>query len=81
MAELVSELISILQPTRVGRTVQEDNAVIIIEPSAHWGVVLSYDMNRLITHRIALRERLRDEVKGSEEERLVLKVELIGIEL
>lgn len=77
----MSELISILQPTMVGRTVQEDNAVVIIEPSAHWAVVLSYDMNRLITHRIALRERLSDEVKGYKEERLVLKIELIGIKL
>ncbi len=77
----MSELISILQTTRVGRTVQGDNAVVIIDPSAHGGVVLSYDMNRLITHRTALRESLSDEVKGSKEERLVLKVELIGIKL
>lgn len=77
----MSELISILQPTRVGRTVQEDNAVVIIDSGAHWGVVLSYDMNRFITHRTALRERLSDGVEGSKKERLVLEVELIGIKL
>ena len=77
----MSELISILQPTRVCRTMQEDSAVVFIDPSAHWEVVLSYDMNRLITHRIALRERLRDEVKSPKEERLVLQVELVGIKL
>lgn len=77
----MSELISILQPTRVGRTVKENSAVVIIDPSTHREVVLSYDMNRLITHRTALRERLSDEVKGFKEERLVLKVELIGIKL
>ena len=77
----MSELISILQPTMVCRTMQEDSAVVFIDPSAHREVVLSYDMNRLITHRTALRERLSDEVKGFMEERLVLKVELIGIKL
>ena len=77
----MSELISILQTTRVGRTVQGDNAVVIIDPSAHGGVVLSYDMNRFITHRTALRERLSDGVEGSKKERLVLEVELIGIKL
>ncbi len=60
---------------------QEDSAVVFIDPSAHREVVFSYDMNRLITHRTALRERLSDEVKGFKEERLVLKVELIGIKL
>lgn len=77
----MSELISILQPTRVCRTMQEDSAVVFIDPSAHWEVVLSYDMNRLITHRIALRECLSDEVKSTKEERLVLQVELVGIKL
>ena len=70
----MSELISILQPTSVGRTVQEDNAVVIIDSGAHWGVVLSYDMNRFITHRTALRERLSDGVEGSKKERLVLEI-------
>lgn len=60
---------------------QEDNAVVIIDSGAHWGVVLSYDMNRFITHRTALRERLSDGVEGSKKERLVLEVELIGIKL
>lgn len=77
----MSELISILQPTRVGRTVKTDGAIILVNPSAHRGLVLSYDMNRLITHRTALRERLSDEVKGSQEERLVLQIELVGIKL
>lgn len=77
----MSELISILQPTRVCRAVEEDKAVVLIDPSAHWGVVLSYDVNYLITHRTALRERLSDEVKGSKEERLVLQIELVGIKL
>lgn len=77
----MSELISILQPTRVCRTMQADNAVVFIDPSAHWGVVLSYDVNYLITHRTALRERLSDEVKSTKEERLVLQIELVGIKL
>lgn len=77
----MSELISILQPTRVGRTVQEDNAVVLIDPSAHREVVLSCDVYYLITHRTALRERLSDEVKSSKEERLVLQIELVGIKL
>ena len=60
---------------------QADSAVVFIDPSAHWEVVLSYYVNYLITHRTPLRERLSDEVKDAKEERLVLKLELIGIKL